>query len=100
MSKLQSEARTLRLPPAIVFLCRTGQSFIVLFIQHDMNVLVIGAAGMIGRKFCEALGKRPSIGGNPVDRLTMADAITPAAPAAVPFSVRTLSADISAPVCC
>jgi D-erythronate 2-dehydrogenase len=78
-------------------LCRTDQSFIVQFIQHDMNVLVIGAAGMIGRKFCEALAKRPLIGGNPVHRLTMADAITPAAPAGVTFSVKTLSADISAP---
>ena len=61
-----------------------------------MNVLVIGAAGMIGRKFCEALAKRPLIGGKPVHRLTMADAITPAAPAGVTFSVKTLSADISA----
>jgi D-erythronate 2-dehydrogenase len=60
-----------------------------------MNVLVIGAAGMIGRKFCEELAKRMRIGSKPVDRLTMADAITPAAPAGVPFSVCTLSADIS-----
>ena len=62
-----------------------------------MNVLVIGAAGMIGRKFCEALAKRLSISGKPVDRLTMADAIMPAAPPEVPFSVKTLSADISDP---
>ena len=34
-----------------------------------MNVLVIGAAGMIGRKFCEALAKRGSIGSKSVDRL-------------------------------
>jgi nucleoside-diphosphate-sugar epimerase len=60
-----------------------------------MNVLVIGAAGMIGRKFCQELAKRLRIGGQPVDRLTMADAIMPAAPAGVPFSVRTLSGDIS-----
>src|ERR1700722_4221241 len=60
-----------------------------------MNVLVIGAAGMIGRKFCEAVAKRLSIGGKPVEHLTMADAITPDAPAGAPFSVRTLSADIA-----
>jgi D-erythronate 2-dehydrogenase len=60
-----------------------------------MKVLVIGAAGMIGRKFCEALVKRSSIGGKPVGQLTMADAITPEAPAETPFTVRALSADIS-----
>jgi nucleoside-diphosphate-sugar epimerase len=60
-----------------------------------MKVLVIGAAGMIGRKFCQALAKHSSIGGQAVDQLTMADAITPEAPAGTPFSVRTLSADIA-----
>jgi nucleoside-diphosphate-sugar epimerase len=60
-----------------------------------MNVLVIGAAGMVGRKFCEELAKRSSIGGKPVDRLIMADTIMPIAPVGAPFEVRTLSADIS-----
>jgi D-erythronate 2-dehydrogenase len=60
-----------------------------------MNVLVIGAAGMIGRKFCEAVAKRLTIGDKPVEHLTMADAITPDAPIGAPFSVRTLSADIA-----
>jgi D-erythronate 2-dehydrogenase len=80
---------------AIVFLCRVGRSFIVSVIQGDMKVLVIGAAGMIGRKFCEALAKRLTNGGKPVDELTMADAVTPEAPAGTPFSVRTLAADIA-----
>jgi nucleoside-diphosphate-sugar epimerase len=76
-------------------LCKAAQSFIVEFFQRGMNVLVIGAAGMIGRKFCEELAKRSSIGGRPVDQLTMADTITPVAPGGAPFSVHPFSADIS-----
>jgi D-erythronate 2-dehydrogenase len=60
-----------------------------------MKVLVTGAAGMVGRKFCEALGKHRTIGSNPVDRLTMTDTITPDPPAGVPFSVSILPGDIS-----
>jgi D-erythronate 2-dehydrogenase len=60
-----------------------------------MNILVIGAAGMIGRKFCEALAKRGSIGSKSVGQLTMADAIKPDAPVGSPFPVHTLSADIA-----
>jgi D-erythronate 2-dehydrogenase len=60
-----------------------------------MKVLVIGAAGMIGRKFCEALATRSIIGDKPVELLTMADAVTSQAPAGAPFSVRPLAADIA-----
>jgi D-erythronate 2-dehydrogenase len=60
-----------------------------------MKILVTGAAGMIGRKFCEALAKRAEIGGNTVDKLTMVDAIEPVAPGGAPFAVETLQMDIS-----
>jgi D-erythronate 2-dehydrogenase len=62
-----------------------------------MNILVTGAAGMIGRKFCEALVKRGSIGNRSVSRLIMADAVTPTAPTGASFEVNTLSADITDP---
>ena len=58
-------------------------------------ILVTGAAGMVGRKFCEALAKQRTIGNRSVDRLTMADTIPPDPPAGVPFSVSTLAGDIS-----
>lgn len=62
-----------------------------------MNVLVIGAAGMIGRKFCEMLVKRPTIGGREVRQLTITDVFAAPAPAAAPFEVRTLACDLAQP---
>jgi len=62
-----------------------------------MNVLVIGAAGMIGRKFCEMLVKNPAIGGRAVRQLAMADVFEPPALAAAPFEVRTVACDLAQP---
>jgi D-erythronate 2-dehydrogenase len=62
-----------------------------------MKVLVIGAAGMVGRKFVEKLAKTGTLAGRKVSRLTMADVIVPAAPAAAPFEVDTVACDLSAP---
>jgi D-erythronate 2-dehydrogenase len=62
-----------------------------------MKVLVIGAAGMVGRKFVEKLARTGTLAGRKVSRLTMADVIVPAAPAAAPFEVDTVACDLSAP---
>lgn len=62
-----------------------------------MKVLVIGAAGMIGRKFVEKMAKTGTLAGRQVSRLTMADVIVPAAPATAPFEVDTVACDLSAP---
>ena len=61
-----------------------------------MHVLIIGAAGMVGRKLTEALLKTGRVGGKAIERLTLADVVEPARPK---FSgeVETIAADLSAP---
>jgi D-erythronate 2-dehydrogenase len=61
-----------------------------------MHVLIIGAAGMIGRKLTERLVREGSAAGAAIDRLTLADVIAPARPQ---FSgrVETMTSDVSTP---
>lgn len=59
-----------------------------------MHVMIIGAAGMIGRKLLAALAKQGEIGGRAIERITAVDIVTPELPA---FSGQgeALSADLS-----
>ena len=60
-----------------------------------MHILVIGAAGMIGRKLVSALLAGQGVGTN-MSALTLADVVTPVPPTAgIPITVR--AADLSAP---
>jgi D-erythronate 2-dehydrogenase len=62
-----------------------------------MDILVIGAAGMLGRKLCEALSQKGLIGGRQIAHLTMADAF-PAEKSPNPeFSTDVLVGDIGEP---
>src|SRR5262245_14327942 len=62
----------------------------------EVHVLVVGAAGMLGRKLVERLCRDRVVGESGVTRLTLVDAVTPAAPASdVPFPVDSLSADLA-----
>ena len=45
-----------------------------------MHVLILGAAGMIGRKVTSALVAKGTVGGQKITRLTLADIVAPAAP--------------------
>ena len=45
-----------------------------------MHVLIIGAAGMIGRKLAERLAKDGAIAGNEIAKLTLVDIVPPAMP--------------------
>lgn len=61
-----------------------------------MKILVIGAAGMIGRKLVTALLARGHVGGQDIDGLTLVDIVRPDTPPAFPSS-KTIAADLSAP---
>ena len=61
-----------------------------------MKILVTGAAGMMGRKFCERLARDGALGGRPVSSLHMVDVVPPA-PAGAAFEATGEAADISDP---
>ncbi|MBN9306526.1 MAG: NAD-dependent epimerase [Devosia sp. 67-54] len=61
-----------------------------------MHILIIGAAGMVGRKLTEALVRSGEVGGKPIARLTLADVVAAAAPK-TEAAVETLALDLSAP---
>lgn len=61
-----------------------------------MHILVIGAAGMVGRKLTAALVGTGRLGDRPIERLTLADMVLPAVPAFA-GAVETLATDLSAP---
>lgn len=62
-----------------------------------MHILVIGAAGMVGRKLLAALVKAGKVGGKPIDRLTLADVVAPSAPEGSAGAVEALAADLASP---
>jgi D-erythronate 2-dehydrogenase len=61
-----------------------------------MHILIIGAAGMVGRKLTAALVKSGSLAGKPVEQLTLADVVAPQVPAFA-GKVETKVADLPAP---
>ncbi len=62
-----------------------------------MHVLVLGAAGMIGRKLTARLVADGNVGGRPVERLTLADVALAERPASVDGQVEVVAADLAAP---
>jgi len=62
-----------------------------------MHVLVIGAAGMIGRKLVERLTREPKLRGKTITKLTMQDVVPPQEPREKPFTVGTRTGDLSVP---
>jgi nucleoside-diphosphate-sugar epimerase len=60
-----------------------------------MHVLILGAAGMIGRKLTERLLKEQRIGSREVSKLTLHDVVAPQVPANAPFPVNASASDFS-----
>ena len=62
-----------------------------------MQVLIIGAAGMVGRKLTERLVRDQALNGKSIDKLVLVDVVAPVAPAGFGGKVESVAADLSAP---
>ncbi|MEP7452903.1 D-erythronate dehydrogenase [Phyllobacterium sp. SB3] len=62
-----------------------------------MHVLVIGSAGMVGRKLLDKIAANPGALGLDIDKLTLVDVFEPVAPPAFAGISSTIAADLSDP---
>ncbi|MCP8939585.1 SDR family oxidoreductase [Alsobacter sp. SYSU M60028] len=62
-----------------------------------MHILIIGAAGMVGRKLTQRLVRDGGLGGKPIDKATLHDIVQPSAPEGAPFATTTVASDFSLP---
>jgi nucleoside-diphosphate-sugar epimerase len=62
-----------------------------------MHILMTGAAGMIGRKLTTRLVKDGGINGQPIDRFTLVDVVTPDKPAGFMGKLDLSTSDLAAP---
>ena len=60
-----------------------------------MHILITGAAGMIGRKLTERLGKEGALAGKPIDKLTLLDVVSPTKPEGFKAKLETVAADLA-----
>jgi nucleoside-diphosphate-sugar epimerase len=62
-----------------------------------MHILIIGAAGMVGRKLTERLARDGRIGSSAIDELSLVDVIAPDKPKGFGDKVTTRAADLAQP---
>jgi len=62
-----------------------------------MHILILGAAGMVGRKLIDRLIRDDGLNGQPIARLTLADIVAPAKPAGFAGKADTMTMDLAAP---
>jgi len=65
--------------------------------ENAMHVLIIGAAGMVGRKLTARLLADRGLNGAAIERLSLVDIVEPAAPAGFAGDAKVWAADLSAP---
>jgi D-erythronate 2-dehydrogenase len=62
-----------------------------------MHVLILGAAGMVGRKLIDRLARDGGLDRRPIERLTLADIVAPAKPTGFAGKVDSVTMDLSVP---
>jgi nucleoside-diphosphate-sugar epimerase len=62
-----------------------------------VRILVVGGAGMVGRKLAERLVRDGSLGGEPISHLTLADVVEPEDALPGAFDVDAVVADVAEP---
>jgi len=60
-----------------------------------LHILILGAAGMVGRKLAERLAKDGRLGKSEISKLTLQDVVAPAKPAGASMPVDLVTADVS-----
>ena len=64
---------------------------------HAVRILVVGGAGMLGRKLVERLARDGTLGSEPIRHVSLVDAVEPKRPALARFEVETVVADLAEP---
>ena len=64
-------------------------------VKH-MHVMIIGGAGMVGRKLAERLAQTGAVGKSAIDQMTLVDVVEPSVPKAAAV-VKTIVTDLSTP---
>jgi D-erythronate 2-dehydrogenase len=62
-----------------------------------VHVLILGATGMVGRKLIDRLIRDGGLKGQPIDRLTLADVVSPERPKGFSGVVEVVTIDLSTP---
>lgn len=60
-----------------------------------MHILILGAAGMVGRKLAERLARDGRLGKSEISKMTLQDVVAPAKPAGASMPVDLVTADVS-----